>query len=52
MRDDKLCQDVEDADMAEFPDAVKEAVSEAKVMIIVIVRDAKEAWNHTPNYLT
>ena len=34
MGDDELFQDVEDADMAEFPDAVKEAVSEAKVMII------------------
>ena len=34
MRDDELIQDVEDADMAEFPAAVKEAVSEAKVMII------------------
>ena len=31
MRDDELIQDVEDADMAEFPAAVKEAVSEAKV---------------------
>ena len=33
----RLCQDVEDEDMAEFPAAVKEAVSEAKVNIIFIV---------------
>ena len=36
MRYDKHCQDVEDADMAEFPAAVREAVKEAKVNSLVI----------------